>query len=77
MKIRRITYSLAVLSLLVTSSQATSLKEVVEHTIQTNQDIASKSINNDAFKKYIDEKEGGYYPKVDLTSSLEKKKDEE
>ena len=74
MKIRRITYSLAVLSLLVTSSHATSLKEVVEHTIQTNQDIASKSINNDAFKKYIDEKEGGYYPKVDLTSSLEKKK---
>ncbi len=77
MKIRRITYSLAVLSLLVTSSHATSLKEVVEHTIQTNQDIASKSINNDAFKKYIDEQEGGYYPKVDLTSSLEKKRVEE
>lgn len=77
MKIGRITYSLAVLSLLITSSNATSLKEVVEHTIQTNQDIASKSINNDAFKKYIDEKEGGYYPKVDLTSSLEKKRVEE
>ncbi len=77
MKMGRITYSLAVLSLLVTSSHATSLKEVVEHTIQTNQDIASKSINNDAFKKYIDEQEGGYYPKVDLTSSLEKKRVEE
>jgi len=77
MKIRKTTYSLGVLALLMTSLQATSLKDVVEHTIGTNQDIASKSLNNDAFKKYIDEQEGGYYPKVNLTSSLEKKKIEE
>jgi adhesin transport system outer membrane protein len=77
MKIKKTTYSLSVLALLMTSLQATSLKDVVEHTIQTNQNIASKSLNNDAFKKYIDEQEGGYYPKVDLTSSLEKKKVEE
>ena len=74
MKIRKTTYSLSVLALLMTSVQATSLKDVVEHTVQTNQDIISKSLNNDAFKKYIDEQEGGYYPKVDLTSSLEKKR---
>lgn len=74
MKIRKTTYSLSVLALLMTSLQATSIKDVVEHTIETNQDIASKSLNNDAFKKYIDEQEGGYYPKVNLTSSLEKKK---
>lgn len=70
MKIKKITYSLSVITLLMTSLQATSLKEVVEHTIKNNQDIVSKSLNNDAFKKYIDEQKGGYYPKVDLTGSI-------
>ncbi len=70
MKIKKITYSLSVLSLLMTSLQATSLKDVVEHTIQNNQDIVSKSLNNEAFKKYIDEQKGGYYPKIDLTGYL-------
>ena len=54
MKIRKITYSLSAFLLLSTSLQATSLKEVLEHTMKSNQDIISKSLNNDAFKKYIE-----------------------
>lgn len=77
MKIKKITYSLSTLALLMTSLQATSLKDVVEYTIQSNQDIVSKSLNNEAFRKYIDEQKGGYYPKLDLTAYLEKKKIDE
>ena len=70
MKIKKITYSLSALAFLMTSLQATSLKDVVEHTIQNNQDIVSKSLNNGAYRKYIDEQKGGYYPKIDLTTYL-------
>ena len=74
MKISKYTYSLPVLMFLMSSLQATSIKDVVEHTVQNNEDIISKSINNNAFRKYIDEQKGGYYPKLDLTAYLEKKK---
>ena len=76
MKIKKITYSLSAFLLLTTSLQATSLKEVLEHTIKSNQDIISKSLNNDAFKKYIDEQEGGYYPKLDLTAFVGAKEEQ-
>jgi outer membrane protein, adhesin transport system len=72
MKIKKITYSLSALAFLMSSLNATTLKNVVEYTLQSNQDIVSKSINNDAFKKYIDEQQGGYYPKLDLTAYLGK-----
>lgn len=74
MKISKYTYSLPVLMFLMTSLEATSIKDVVEHTVQNNEDIISKSVNNKAFRKYIDEQRGGYYPKLDLTAYLEKKK---
>jgi len=77
MKINKITYSLSALALLMSSLNATTIKDVVEQSIKNNQDIASKSINNEAFRKYIDEQEGGYYPKLDLTAYLEKKKIDE
>ena len=73
MKIKKITYSLSALAFLMSSLNATTVKNVVEHTLQSNQDIVSKSLNNEAFKKYIDEQEGGYYPKLDLTAYLGRK----
>ena len=70
MKIKKITYSLSALAFIMSSSlNATTIKDVVEHSLMSNQDIVSKSINNDAFKKYIDEQQGGYYPKIDLTAN--------
>ena len=64
-------YSLFALGFLVSVSNATTLKDVVIHTIKNNEDIISKSINNEIFQKYVDEKEGGYQPKLDLTSTIE------
>ena len=69
MKIKKITYSLTAMAFLMSSLNATTIKDVVEHSLMSNQDIVSKSINNDAFKKYIDEQQGGYYPKIDLTAN--------
>lgn len=71
-----IKYSLPVLVLLSTSSQALSLKEVVKETINNNSEIQSSIINNQATKLYIDEELGGYYPKVDLTANVSNKKTE-
>lgn len=67
----KLSYNLALLSVLVVSSNATTLKDVVKHTLNKNSDILSKSYNNESFKKYIDEQEGGYYPTVDLNASIE------
>ncbi len=77
MKIKKISYSLGALAFLMSSLNATTIKEVVVHTLETNQDIVSKSINNDAFKKYVDEQKGGYYPKLDLTGYLGVKDEKE
>ena len=73
MKISKYAYSLPALIFIMSSLQATSIKDVVEHTVQNNEDIISKSLNNKAFRKYIDEQKGGYYPKLDLTAYLERK----
>jgi adhesin transport system outer membrane protein len=58
----------------MSSLEATSIKDMVDYTLKNNEDVISKSLNNQAFKKYVDEQRGGYYPKLDLTASLERKK---
>ena len=42
MKIGKITYSLSAIAFLMSSLNATTIKQVVEHTLQSNQDIVSK-----------------------------------
>jgi len=69
MKFSRIKYSIpAMLLLFSTYAQATTVKEVVQHTMIKNPEIMSLLKNNEAFRYYIDEEEGGYYPKIDLTT---------
>lgn len=68
--------SLAVITLCISSLEATSIKNVVEQTISNNPDISSKTINDKAFRKYVDEAKGGYYPTVDLTASFGKEKED-
>lgn len=70
-------FSIPTLALLFSFSNAATIKDVVNFTIDNNQDIVSKSYNNQAFNKYVDEQKGGYYPKLDLTATLEKKKVDE
>lgn len=59
---------------LITYCQATSLKEVVEKTLDNNADILSEKFNKEAFKKYYDEEKGDYYPTLDLTGYAEDSK---
>ncbi len=56
--------------LLISASylQGNTLKEVVEHTMTSNPKVMATIQNNDAYKLYIDEAKGGYYPKLDLTA---------
>ncbi len=72
----RLKYSIPTLALLFSFTHATTVKDVVNYTIENNQDIASKTLNNEAFRKYVDEQKSGYYPKLDLTAYLEKKKED-
>ncbi len=50
--------------------QANTIKEVVEHTMTNNPKIMATLKNNDAYRLYIDEAKGGYYPKLDLTAYI-------
>ena len=50
-----------------------TLKETVEHTLLTNEEIQASLNNNEAYKFYIDEAKTSYYPKLDLSTFIEKK----
>lgn len=71
MKFKKIKYSIpAVLLLVTTYVSATTLKEVVQHTMTKNPEVISVLKNNEAFKYYIDEEKAGYYPTLDLTAYI-------
>ncbi len=68
MKLSSIKYSIPAMLLLgATYVNATSVKDVVQHTIAKNPEIMSILKNSEAYQYYVDEEEGGYYPKLDLT----------
>lgn len=54
------------------SLQAGSLKESVDKVLSTNPEIIAEKKNQDAFKKYIDERESKYLPRIDIDGRLEK-----
>lgn len=60
----------------VTNINASSIKEIVEHTMVNNPKIVSTIKNNEAYRLYIDEAKGGYLPRLDLTAYLGTKKTE-
>ncbi len=64
----------AIIVLGITSLQGTTIKEVVEQTMTNNPKIMSTIKNNEAYRLYIDEAKGGYYPKLDLTAYIGAKK---
>lgn len=51
---------------------ATSLKESVEKVLSTNPEVIAEQNNQEAFRKYIDERKGNYYPRIDIDGRLEK-----
>lgn len=75
MKIRALKLSIPVIMLLNAAYlQANTIKEVVEHTMSNNPKIMSTLKNNEAYRLYIDEANGGYLPKLDLTAYVGTKK---
>lgn len=54
------------------SLNAMSLKESVEKVMATNPEIIAEKNNQEAFRKYIDERRANYYPRIDIDGRLEK-----
>lgn len=71
---KRYLISVVAASLLSSSLYATSLKDVIEQTIDANPDVLSEKFNKDAFKKYVDEEKGDYYPTINFSGYLEDSK---
>ena len=59
------------LSLLVSTSYAVSLRDSVEKAINTNPDIIAEKKNQEAYRKYVDDREGLYLPVLDIEAYLE------
>ena len=59
------------LSVLVSSSYAISLRDSVEKTLNTNPDIIAEKKNQEAYRKYVDDREGLYLPTLDIEAYLE------
>ena len=63
----------ACLSLIVsTSLHAVSLKDSVDKVLSTNPEVIAEQNNQEAFKKYIDERKANYLPRIDVDGKLEK-----
>ncbi len=63
----------ACVSILASSTlNAISLKQGVEKVLATNPEIIAEKNNQEAFKKYIDEREAQYLPRLDIDGRLEK-----
>jgi len=55
-----------------TTLHAISLKDSVEKVLVTNPEVIAEKNNQKAFRKYIDERKGEYYPRIDIDGTLEK-----
>ncbi len=66
--------SIILSSLLLCSSSlsALTLKESVQLALDTNPEIMAERSNQEAYKRYVDDKESEYYPRVDLSAYLER-----
>lgn len=62
------------LSLLATSSSAVSLRDSVEKVLTTNPNVIAERKNQEAYRKYVDDREGFYLPTLDFESYLETNK---
>lgn len=63
----------ACISILASGSlQAVSLKESVNKVLASNPEIIAEKNNQEAFRKYIDERKANYYPRIDVDGRLEK-----
>jgi adhesin transport system outer membrane protein len=76
MRIRKSLIAVLLLFLALNLS-AESLKNVVKETMGTNPEVQSLRTNVKAFRMYVDEERGKYFPKIDLDTYYENKETEE
>ena len=68
----KVTKTSIIATLLLSSSlYSTTLREAVEMTLNSNPDIISEHYNKKANRLDINTAESGYYPTLDLTTSVE------
>uniref|UniRef100_UPI00404715D2 TolC family protein n=1 Tax=Aliarcobacter sp. TaxID=2321116 RepID=UPI00404715D2 len=54
------------------SLEAVSLKQGIQQVLETNPEVIAEQRNQEAFKKYVDERRANYYPRIDIDGRLEK-----
>ena len=57
-----------------TSAYAMTIRDAVQQTLTTNPEALAAQRNSEAYRKYVDEEEGGYFPTVDIEAYYENKK---
>ncbi len=60
------------ITFLATSSFSTSLRDSVEKALNNNPDIIAERKNQEAYRKYVDERKGLYLPTLDIESYLQR-----
>lgn len=64
---------LTVISIVASSSlYAYSLKQSVQRVLETNPEVIAEKNNHKAFRKYIDERKGNFYPRIDIDGTIER-----
>jgi adhesin transport system outer membrane protein len=71
---KKIILSIATATFIVSSINATSLRDSIIQTIDANPAILSEKFNKEAFKKYIDQEKGDYLPTLDFEAYADKSK---
>jgi len=72
MKISKLLKFTCISVLASTALHAISLKDSIEKVLATNPEVIAEKNNQKAFRKYIDERRGNYYPRIDIDGTLEK-----
>ena len=67
----RISWVVMVLVLVITNVSSLTLQDSIQATIKSNPRILAEQKNQDAFKRYVDEERGDYFPTIDLESYYE------
>ncbi len=61
-------------TIMLPALNAITIQESVKKLLVSNPEIIAEKHNQEAFKKYIDERRGNYYPRIDIDGRLEKSK---
>ncbi len=64
--VKKIIFLKMFIIILASSLSATSLRDSVQEVINTNPNVIAERRNQEAFRKYVDERKGSYLPTIDI-----------